>query len=248
MAADFALRADGRFKLPANSPGSGAIPTWLLTKLYADHLNANQGRIPARRGRVQGLHSPARSPATGKHRPRQIDSLFVSTRDNRPLVVVYKPPADPRQLAVVAYEQSAVDGKRSVGYRSGTAELIDEAAFPDLAPTAAAKYVVSAPTPIACHHGGSPNRTGHRPESARSKLSQSSKNSHPKLAMYTNSGILSQWPKRRGGNSSSARSTTLISDTLRSLVRARRSNLGKPRFAALIAASSQRGVSTCAIT
>ena len=63
----------------------------------------------------------------------ELDALFVSTRDNQPLVFVYGTNPDPRrQSAVIGYEQSAVDGKRTVGYRHGTAELVDDARFAEI--------------------------------------------------------------------------------------------------------------------
>ena len=69
----------------------------------------------------------------------ELDALFVSTRDNQPLVFIYGINADPRrQSAVIGYEQSAVDGKRTVGYRHGTVELVDDARFTELAPAPAA--------------------------------------------------------------------------------------------------------------
>jgi hypothetical protein len=64
-----------------------------------------------------------------------LDELFVSERDNQPLVVVYKPPAG---SDVVVYEQTGVDGKRLIAHRIGQVEEVDEAKFRELVPPAKA--------------------------------------------------------------------------------------------------------------
>jgi hypothetical protein len=122
------------------APGGGTDPNLsLLAKLYIDHMNAHEG-------------SPPKDEAAFKDYIRQngaqrlkgidmngLDDLFVSSRDHQPLVFVYGINTDPRrQSAVIGYEQSSVDGKRTVGYRYGTAELVDDARFSELAPGAAA--------------------------------------------------------------------------------------------------------------
>lgn len=62
------------------------------------------------------------------------DSLFLSTRDNQPFVVVYgRPPAD-MAAGVVAYEQTGVDGKRQVGFELGYIEEVDDAKFREMVP------------------------------------------------------------------------------------------------------------------
>jgi len=66
----------------------------------------------------------------------ELNALFVSTRDNQPLVFIYGINADPRrQSTIIGYEHSAVDGMRTVGYRYGTVELVDHARFTELMPT-----------------------------------------------------------------------------------------------------------------
>lgn len=125
----------------ANAPASGADPNLaMLTKIYVDHMNAHQGNPPKDEAAFKDYIRQH-----GAHRLKgadmnELDALFVSTRDNQPLVFIYGINADPRrQSTVIGYEQSAIDGKRTVGYRHGTAELVDEARFTELgpAPTAA---------------------------------------------------------------------------------------------------------------
>lgn len=107
----------------------------LLTKIYADHMNSHQGSPPKNEGAFREFIR-----AHGAHRLDQAgvdnaEQLFISTRDHQPLVFVYGPHPDPRrQSMVIGYEQSAVEGKRTVGYRHGTAELVEETRFRELVP------------------------------------------------------------------------------------------------------------------
>jgi hypothetical protein len=121
----------------APSDGGADPHLALLTKLFADHLNANQGQAPKNEVafkkyiRQHGAHRLAGVD------PNHIESLFVSTRTKKPLVFLYGGVSDPGLTStVVAYEEPAVDGKRSVGYRYGSAELVTVAAFAELMPTA----------------------------------------------------------------------------------------------------------------
>ena len=66
-----------------------------------------------------------------------LDELFISERDGQPLVVIYgKPPAG-MTGDLVAYEQTGVSGKRSVGYALGMIEEVDEQRFAELTGAAA---------------------------------------------------------------------------------------------------------------
>ena len=119
----------------AASAGGADPNLTVLTKIYVDHMNAHQGSPPKD---VAAFKAYIRQ--HGAHRLKgvdmnELDVLFVSTRDNQPLVFIYGINADPRRRSsVIGYEQSAVDGKRTVGYRHGTPELIDDARFTELAP------------------------------------------------------------------------------------------------------------------
>jgi UDP-N-acetylmuramate-alanine ligase len=122
------------------APASGADPNLaMLTTIYVDHMNAHQGDPPKNEAvfkdyiRQHGAHRLKGADTN------ELNTLFVSTRDNKPLVFVYGINADPRrQSIVIGYEQTAVDGKRTVGYRHGTVELIDDNRFVELAPAPAA--------------------------------------------------------------------------------------------------------------
>jgi hypothetical protein len=64
-----------------------------------------------------------------------IDDLFVSDRDNQPLVIMYGQAPKGVAAGVVAYEQTGVDGKRLVGNRGGQVEEADATRFAQLVPS-----------------------------------------------------------------------------------------------------------------
>lgn len=119
------------------TPASGADPNLAsLTTIYVDHMNAHQGNPPQNEAAFKDYIRQH-----GAHRLKgadlnELDALFISTRDNQALVFIYGINADPRrQSTIIGYEHSAVDGKRTVGYRYGTVELVDHARFAELMPT-----------------------------------------------------------------------------------------------------------------
>ena len=116
----------------ASKPAASDLDPHLvvLTKLYSDHLNAKQGMPPADRLafeefiRTQGEDRLKQSPTA------DLEKLFVSTRDGQPLVIFYGKATDPRtQGDVIGHEQTGIDGKRCVGMRYGTVQLVDQQEF-----------------------------------------------------------------------------------------------------------------------
>jgi hypothetical protein len=76
-----------------------------------------------------------RAIATLSVKPKQMkvgsfDELFVSERDGKPLVLVYG--AQNKNLDVVVYEQTGVNGKRLVGHRIGMVEEVDDEQYKKL--------------------------------------------------------------------------------------------------------------------
>jgi hypothetical protein len=120
-------------------PADGADPNLtVLTKIYVDHMNAHSGNPPKDEAAFKDYIRQHGAPRLKGANMSELDALFVSSRDHQPLVFVYGIGADPRrQSAVIGYEQSPVDGKRTVGYRHGTIELVDDARFSELVPGAA---------------------------------------------------------------------------------------------------------------
>jgi hypothetical protein len=70
---------------------------------------------------------------------KDVDSLFVSTRDKQPYAIIYGPPKGPPGPGgqpVVAYEQTGVRGHRFVASLLGAIEEVDDAKFRQLVPDA----------------------------------------------------------------------------------------------------------------
>jgi hypothetical protein len=64
-----------------------------------------------------------------------VDELFVSSRDNEPYVILYgKEAAKLINRGILVHERTGVGGHRLVGYRGGSVEALDEAAFRKLVP------------------------------------------------------------------------------------------------------------------
>lgn len=112
----------------------------MLTKIYVDHMNAHQGTPPKDEAAFKTYIRAHGAPRLKGRGVNELDSLFVSTRDNQPLAFVYAiSPTNPlKQSLVIGYERSATNGRRTVGYRHGDSELVDEAKFQELAPAVAA--------------------------------------------------------------------------------------------------------------
>jgi len=67
------------------------------------------------------------------------ESLFISSRDGQPYVVIYgasNGPPGPGGSPVVAYEQTGKGGKRFVASSLGAVEEVDETRFKELVPDA----------------------------------------------------------------------------------------------------------------
>lgn len=67
--------------------------------------------------------------------PAQLDTYFVSPRDNKPYKFIYKVrPGDPTKPPVVAYEQDGSGGMREVAFLNCKVEEVDAARFQQLVP------------------------------------------------------------------------------------------------------------------
>ena len=60
------------------------------------------------------------------------DELFISERDEQPLVIIYGKTPTGVAPGVVAYEKLGVDGVRQVGFKIGQVEEADAARFAEL--------------------------------------------------------------------------------------------------------------------
>lgn len=107
----------------------------VLTKLYVDHLNANQGQPPRDEKQFKEFIRANGASRLKERGLEDLDALFVSARDDKPLVIFYGRADDPRlRGSVVGHEQLGIDGSRCVGMRYGTVQLVDEAQFAELVP------------------------------------------------------------------------------------------------------------------
>ena len=123
-----------------NRPLAGAVDpdpnVVLLTKLYVDHLNMKSGESPANEDSFKAFvreHGAYRLKTAGIE---NVDEIFKSTRDGQPLVVFYgKASGTQAQGSVVVHEQLGLDGKRCVGLRYGTVEVVEQQRFEHLSST-----------------------------------------------------------------------------------------------------------------
>jgi hypothetical protein len=63
-----------------------------------------------------------------------IDELFVSERDGKPLVILYGPAPKGVAPGVIVYEQEGAGGVRQVGFKIGQVEEADATRFAELVP------------------------------------------------------------------------------------------------------------------
>ena len=111
-----------------------------LAILYGQFISQHRGQPPKSeaefRAFVKSLKPEQLAKIAGG---RDADSLFVSTRDQKPYVVIYGKamgPPGPAGAPVVIYEQEGRGGTRFVATSLGAVEELDEAAFKQRVPGA----------------------------------------------------------------------------------------------------------------
>jgi len=124
---------------PARDPSGVRI----LAQMYGQYLRTHGGKAPAdektfkayvRAAMAKGAGLPAE--AVG----RDPESLFISTGDGKPLVILYGPAAmrgpqtGPGGMPVVIYEREGVGGRRLVASPLPAVEEVDEEHFAPMAP------------------------------------------------------------------------------------------------------------------
>jgi hypothetical protein len=104
-----------------------------LAHFYNRYVQENRGRAPANEEEFKQFIRSRPSQDLADQGVTDVESLFVSSRDNKPYVVIYggQAPSD-----VVAYEQEGVGGKRFVATNLGGVEELDEAGFSKRVPNA----------------------------------------------------------------------------------------------------------------
>jgi hypothetical protein len=110
-----------------------------LAVFYGQFTGQHRGQPPANEAEFKqfvGSLSPEQLAGFNVTDP---ESLFISSRDGKPYVIVYGPPKGPAGLSgapVIAYEQEGVGGKRYVANAMGEVAEVDEARFKELVPGA----------------------------------------------------------------------------------------------------------------
>jgi hypothetical protein len=118
---------------PSAAPASNA-DFQKLAALYSRMITA--GAPPASEAEFRTAIKDRLKPVADALEVTDVDALFVSRRDGKPIVVVYGRRPAGMNSEVVAYEQVGVDGKRLVGFSLGTIEEADEQRFRELVPAA----------------------------------------------------------------------------------------------------------------
>jgi hypothetical protein len=114
-----------------------AINLRKLANLYLNYAVSANGRGPSReedfKKYVQGM--PDFLLRNNNVEPAERDGLFVSGRDQQPIVIVYGVAISgmsATQAPLVAYEQSGQKGKRLVAFANTKVEEVDEARLKEL--------------------------------------------------------------------------------------------------------------------
>jgi hypothetical protein len=108
-----------------------------LSLMYGQFMARNRGRRPANEEQFKQFVQSQGKEFLSRFNLESVDALFVSTRDNKPFVIIYgqpKGPPGPGGAPVIAYEQEGKDGMRHVASDLGAVELVDEARFRELVP------------------------------------------------------------------------------------------------------------------
>ena len=127
----FALGCTGQDTDALNRQESNLQP---LSILYGKYSASHRGQVPADEKAFRGFIMSLPTEDRARFKADDIDSLFISSRDNKPYHIVYAKEAGQGRSDVVAYEQEGVGGKRWVARSLGILEEVDEARFKELIP------------------------------------------------------------------------------------------------------------------
>jgi hypothetical protein len=100
-----------------------------LANLYAAHQNHRNGRGPASESEFRAFISafdPHKLKMMGVN-PDELDPLFTSETDGKPLKVRYNVGGGRGSRDPVVFEQDGKDGLKCVGYTGGTLQMVDDA-------------------------------------------------------------------------------------------------------------------------
>lgn len=109
-----------------------------LAIFYGQYVGRHQGQAPPNEAEFKAFVKENQSTVQGLT-IADADALFISSRDNKPYVVIYGAatgPPGPANQPVVIYEQEGVNGMRYVASTLGAVEEVDEATFRQYVPQA----------------------------------------------------------------------------------------------------------------
>lgn len=108
-----------------------------LAVLYGKFLSSNMGKPPADEKAFRDFIKTLPATELETYGVKEVESIFTSTRDNKPYVLVFNATsANPGEPVVVAYEQEGLAGKRYVATSLGEVKLVDLAELQKLVPNA----------------------------------------------------------------------------------------------------------------
>lgn len=110
-----------------------------LTVLYGQYVGQHRGQPPASEAEFKAYIKSLNAEVLQSLGAKDAESLFISSRDMKPYVIIYGPasgPPGPAGQPVIAYEQEGVGGKRYVASNLGAVEEVDETRFRQLVPGA----------------------------------------------------------------------------------------------------------------
>ena len=110
-----------------------------LAVLYGKYVGEHRGQPPASEAEFKAYVEASGKPILEANKISDVNSLFTSSRDHQPYVILYGPlkgPPGPAGQPVFAYEKVGVNGKRYVASSLGAVEEVDEARFKELVPGA----------------------------------------------------------------------------------------------------------------
>ena len=110
-----------------------------LAVLYGKYLSQNMGKPPADEKAFRDFIQAMPPAELDSYDAKSVDSLFISTRDQKPYVLIFTPAAGPPMpgvASVVAYEQVGVGGKRYIATSLGEVKEITLAELQQLVPSA----------------------------------------------------------------------------------------------------------------
>jgi hypothetical protein len=103
-----------------------------LVGYYSRYVGHHQGQLPPDEAALKSFIRSEAKGALSKGGATDVDALFNSERDGKPLVIAYGNSSPNREFTpelIVAHEQTGVEGKRLAALPSGAVRELDQAAF-----------------------------------------------------------------------------------------------------------------------